>query len=261
VARDFDGSTGYLIADSSLGLGTKIPITLAAWVYLDAVGDASEAVFGFFNDGGFNDWLYLTKEDSGATSRVGVRCREGSGALNPNFIVAGDTAITVSTWTHIAATVSDGAQEVFLNGVSDGTAANTAANQPTLDRTTVGVNARSTGPTLSLYFNGRIAECAAWPVVLDDQEIAALAAGWPPHKIRPASLIRYLPVMGRQSPEIDLANGLAYTLNGTASVIEHHRVLHPVYPRALPFRRKAVAAVGGTIARQHYHHRHHNYAG
>lgn len=86
-------------------------------------------------------------------------------------------------------------------------------------------------------WNGRLAECAIWDVILTDGEFAALARGVCPLMIRPASLVEYIP-MRRDNVSRKLA---APTITGT-TVLPHPAVIYPG-GRYSPL--KTVAPVGG----------------
>jgi hypothetical protein len=88
----------------------------------------------------------------------------------------------------------------------------------TLNRTTIG---RRTNSALSGYYSGRVAEAAIWSVALADAEIAALAAGVLPYRVRPGSLLAYWPLWGQHSPEIDLAKG-TFPLPVTGATLGNH---------------------------------------
>jgi hypothetical protein len=80
-------------------------------------------------------------------------------------------------------------------------------------------------------FIGSIEWWTKWSVILNANEIAALARGVHPYRIRPESIVSCCPIWGRHDPEIDLveANGTA-TVTGT-SVPAHGPPLTLFTPR------------------------------
>jgi len=67
-------------------------------------------------------------------------------------------------------------------------------------------------------WDGLLAEAAFWNVALTESEALALSKGISPDQIRPASLVAYFTLNGRDSPERNLAPGSVNngTLTGTA---------------------------------------------
>lgn len=73
----------------------------------------------------------------------------------------------------------------------------------------------------SVYFPGDICDCAIWSTDLSDAEIASLAKGFKPTRIRPQSLVFYAPLIRNLQ---DTRGGLTITNNNTATVAVHPRV-------------------------------------
>jgi hypothetical protein len=76
-----------------------------------------------------------------------------------------------------------------------------------------------------LYLNGNCASAAMWTAELTDGEMASLAAGFSPRRIRPQSLFIYAPLV--REPVITAYKGLgtpgSLTLVGTPSAANHPR--------------------------------------
>jgi hypothetical protein len=72
----------------------------------------------------------------------------------------------------------------------------------------------------SIFFSGTIAEVGIWNVALTTAEIASLAKGMTPDKIRPQRLVFYAPLV---RDLVDAKGGLTITNNG-ATVANHPRV-------------------------------------
>lgn len=70
-------------------------------------------------------------------------------------------------------------------------------------------------------FDGLISEAAIWNVALTDDEVASLAKGFKPTRVRPQSLVFYAPLVRDLQ---DLTGALTITNNNTATVAEHPRV-------------------------------------
>jgi hypothetical protein len=126
--------------------------------------------------------------------------------------------ITFNRWQHgCGVWASSSSRACYLNGANKGTDS-TAITTGTLDTGFVGVG--SGGSAYAQFWPGSIAEAAVWNAALSDQEVAALAAGLNPRRIRPASLVAYWPLWGLASPEPDLsdsANNLTLTASPPAA--------------------------------------------
>jgi hypothetical protein len=82
-----------------------------------------------------------------------------------------------------------------------------------MNRTTI--NAWNGGSNVGIA--GNIAHPAIWNVALTDAEVAMLASGLSPLRVRPQSLIFYLPTLGRDSPEIDIIGAQTFTVHGATA--------------------------------------------
>jgi Concanavalin A-like lectin/glucanases superfamily len=120
---------------------------------------------------------------------------------------------SVGSWGHCAATY-DGSSTltIYNNGASGGTA---SISSP---ETGAAVFAGLFGVTTAQSPTGYVSDFAIWNLVLTANEIAGLARGVRPWRVRPSGLITYVPVFGLVSPEADLTPGGAglktYTVSG-----------------------------------------------
>ena len=96
-----------------------------------------------------------------------------------------------------------------------------------MNRTTI--NAWNAGANVGIA--GNIAHVGIWNVALTDGEVAMLASGLSPQRVRPQSLIAYLPFLGRDSPEIDIVGGKTFTVNGATTSANEPRLIWPQTPR------------------------------
>ena len=131
-------------------------------------------------------------------------------------------ALTANVWQHVFVVCRAGQWVGYYNG-SPANLTTTVPNAPVrgvTNSTLVGANS-SGGGAPNRFFAGSLAEAACWNTTLSDQEVAALAAGRLPVRVRPASLASYWPLFGLSgaSREPDLGGGaspLNLTLTGTA---------------------------------------------
>lgn len=143
---------------------------------------------------------------------------------------ASTTGYAINTWQHavgVFASATD--RRVYLNGGSVG--ANSTSRIPVgIDATYIGTGNAITLPNSPMA--GRIAEAGIWNVELNTSEIAALAKGVSPLRIRPNALVAYWPLYGVGSPEPDYSNGgFHLTLTAAPTQVDHAPVM-PAFYRA-----------------------------
>lgn len=125
------------------------------------------------------------------------------------------SAFTNGTWGHFGLVQASATSTTpYRNGVAGTTVTGTVSTSG-LSRVMIG-GLYSFGGT-SNFYGGDIAEVAIWNVGLDAAEMAALAAGFSPLLIRPASLVLYSP-LGLGSPEPDLRNSRTMTLTAAPTI-------------------------------------------
>lgn len=145
-----------------------------------------------------------------ATYRVALSAVENASSTVAPTLNAWNAAMAVFT--------SSSSRSIYLNGGNSATNSNTATGTPTFDRVSIAALLRATA---ALYFDGRVAETAFWSVALNTDEMASLAKGFKPHRIRPQSLVFYAPLIRNLQ---DVKAGRTITNNNTATVGNHPRV-------------------------------------
>lgn len=216
MARLFDDDLSQYLRHANPVIGGR-SVSMACWFYIDAL-IFSEMVS-----------VHDTTDTSGLTGFVlGQR---GDGSRGVRFFVqeggtfkvveSSGSTVQLDTWHHAAATFadSDGNIAVYKDGtdkVTDGS----AANPTTMNDTTLGC--RNYSGSYEKFHSGGMAEVGIWDAVLTDAEVAALARGVPPWKVRPQSLVAYWPLWGVHDPEIDLSgNGNNLTLYNGPTRADH----------------------------------------
>ena len=211
MARLFDdGSSEYLEVSSTPV--TAVPLTIAAWFYMDdAVTWANRTLVNVVDSGSANNWfnLYVRAGDSNVV-RAGTRSSSGWQYAEST------TTYSASTWHHacgVWAAADDRA--AYLDGANKGTEA-TSITPAGIDSIDV---ARLGDSSPGNYFSGSLAEIAIWIAALIDAEVAALAAGASPLTIRPASLVAYWPLI--RDEDQDIVGAYSLSANGTPTVEVH----------------------------------------
>lgn len=243
MARDFNGSTGYLVRTNSPITG--YPFSMGGWVKFDTA--AASQSFLSLDDAGFGTERFVVGHNGGGAS-VKFRCLAVNSAGSAGIAV-GATTVSTGTWYHVMGVFrSTTDRELYVNGVSDAT--NTTSIAPAFGnivRVRVGATAVTVSGVIQ-FWDGPVGECGVWNVTLSVAEISALARGVNPIRVRPSALVAYVPVHGVSSPENDMVNTGTYTVNGTAPYAAHPPVQPPFFGSAWAPYVAGGAAATGTLA-------------
>lgn len=215
MARDFDGSDDKLL-ESAAPLSDE-PITFSVWVISD-VDTGNAAVIGISSTNG-DQWIL---------QRIAGVIRAQKSINNTTHAWAQSGSITTGVYQHYAGVFrANNDRSVFLDGTKADNTGTVA--DPTVDTFVVGAKTDADGTGFELFWNGQIAEAAVWNASLTDAEIIALSNGYSPLLIRPANLVRYIPILGRNSPELELISANNMTITGTTTTA-HPPMIYPTQP-------------------------------
>lgn len=213
------GSSNFLgIANPTGALDiTGTAVTVAAWVFPTSLTGRSTWAGKAAGDAGAINTTQYTLETSGSSLIAYV---------NGDTVTGG--TLSTSVWRHIAM-VKNGTGASALKAILDGSVTSGTSNASMTDGANdfrIGLNSQGAHPA-----SGRVAEVAVWNVALTDAEVAALAKGASPLKVRPVGLAAYYPLWGvGEAGEPDLSgNGQHLTETGTVTVADHA----PVGPYSL----------------------------
>jgi hypothetical protein len=208
MAYDFDGINQSLTRASAPV--TAVPLTMACWFNPDLLQDA--ALCAVESASGNANWFGLFAGLTGIVTASTVQTGTASSAATTATYTTGSLNHCCGVF---AATNS---RTIYLNGANAVT--NTATRTPNNIAETV-IGARRFGGILGLYFNGKIAEVGIWNAALTAAEVASLAKGMTCDKVRPQSLVFYVPLVRELQ---DVRQGLTITNNNGATVDNHPRV-------------------------------------
>jgi hypothetical protein len=220
VARDFDGSADYFYATASPL--TAYGGTMACWFYAD------DLAFGTADK-----YLMSLADTSVATSYVGLLLRDADsriacGVVNSGWRVWSGPVASTGVWSHAAATFTGPSDiSAYLNADSTGSVIFASTpTWPTLGSVSVGALRRT---SVIAYFDGRVAEPAIWNVVLTQDELGMLAAGFSPLMVRPQNLVFYAPLFGRAGAagNEDAWVGSKLTQVSSPGLADHPRIIYP----------------------------------
>lgn len=208
------------IVSTPLPLSNTVTYSMAAWYKPSSIANGTVLSVGSTASG---EYIALGMD---ATGKVFIEVPPADGFSTGT--------LTNGAWSHIAGVQASATSRTgYLNGVAGTTNTTTYTPGPFTSTTVGGLMLNGTRTSFS---GGDIAECAIWSVALDAGEISALAAGFSPLLIRPASLVFYVPLLGN-SPERELIarRQLTYGAAGAAPTIAPHiKVFRPIVTAALP---------------------------
>jgi hypothetical protein len=212
MAYDFNGTNQSI--DASSAVLTAVPLTFACWANVDNV-TTRFAILTVSQSASSINHFVLTLHGALAGDPVTMLTQSDGPVFGEATTSSGFSS---STWTH-AGVISSAinSRAAYINGGSKGT--NSGSSTPLdLNVTSIG---RLWRPSTNAYTDGRIAEAAIWNAALTDAEVASLAKGFKPYRVRPQSLVFYVPLVRNIA---DLRKGVALTNNNTATVANHPRV-------------------------------------
>lgn len=218
MARSFPETANF---DAAVAPITGMPFTMACW----ALNDKST----------FNDRCMMQIQDKSAPKdyyRMGIG-NAGSSItslpVNGHISTEGyfhTTAVTtLNKWFH-ACTVfaSTTSRSVYLDGGNKATDTTAEVAPVNIDSISIGIEGDSTP---SDEWSGGIMWPAVWDIALNDEEVAALAAGAPPWTVRPEALVFFAPLTHGTGDERDLISGTALIEAGVVGEMEGPPVLMP----------------------------------
>lgn len=197
---------------------------------------------------------------SGSPVKVELGARSQSGDAFGK--ATGATTVSTGSWVHVAGTVNYSSPNitVYLNGTSDGTAT------PTFGASTLTIGTPTApdmiGAFSSVYpvttnagfqFDGDIAEVGLWDTALSAAEIAALAKGVPPSRVRSRRLCAYYPL---QTDGTTVPNRVGSTALGTVTgsiPIAAHAPVSPWFGESIDWPPYAVSAAPSTTTYFFWH--------
>jgi len=165
----FDGSNDYLTVTQNSDINITGDLTVSAWVRLSQISGYNAVLTKRAVSGSMN--YQFTINSSG---KIGLGHSGGSWVYDTN-------SLTVDTWHHVAATVSSGTVQFYIDGVAKSSDTGLTITGDTNDLTigaTVGYN----------YFSGTINEVAIFSTALSTSDITSLAASQTAHIVNDLSL-------------------------------------------------------------------------
>lgn len=249
MARDFDGIDDNVSCPNGGGLNNVQTGTIAAWVRWTGTQDAGFNGFGHIcarqENGIFSQHIIGLSTSNPATAVVQLRLY--SGALTLESV----TTVGDGTWRHIAVTYQNLSQELFMDGVSEGTSAvsGTITNNAAIPLTIGAWTGDGAG-----FSNADIADFRTWNIRLTAAEIGMVRRGL---IVRPDANVGWWELFGTTTPEPDWSgNNNHGTVTGAVRA-DHPLGIAAVWPQVRRF--QAVTAAP-AVALPHFETRVPRYA-
>ncbi|EDN70454.1 VCBS [Beggiatoa sp. PS] len=162
-ALELDGSGDYItLPDDKTWFNGDL--TIESWVYPHSYANWSRILDIGQGSGDYNVVLALTNETSGKPS---FRVFDDNGNRNP---LESNTALTISTWNHIAVTLSGTTATMYINGAESGSITNSyIPSDVTRDKAYIGHSNWSNDADANAVFD----EMRIWDVARSQAEIQA----------------------------------------------------------------------------------------
>lgn len=217
MSRLFDDASNQFLEVDATDI-TAAPLTMACWFYSD--DNALQQGLGFIGDKDVSNQYFALLLTT--TGKVAAATRQSSSTQAES---TNGTAYTANAWHHACGVWSAAnSRAAFLDGTDKGTEA-TSLTPTGADRISI---AHLGDSSPSNPMSGRIAEFGIWTIALADADVALLAAGIPPTRVRPDALAHYWRI-GIASPEPDWRGGATYNLAlaSTPTIADHPPVALP----------------------------------
>lgn len=208
AGRSFVRASNQFIECSTASV-TAYPITLSGWFKTDDLTVNQVVVANATSGTGVGVYLIVR----GVTAGDPLSATDYDGSTSAQANSGG--SLSTNTWYHGGA-VFNGAssRDVFLNGTKTSNTTTTSTNLAGTDRTNIGALISTNS-----HFSGNLAEIAIWNVALTDAEMAILATGVSPLRVRPSALVFYAPIW---SDIFDyVGNKSLVNQNSTSAVADH----------------------------------------
>lgn len=222
MARLFDDAQNEYLEYAG-AVRTASPFTVAAWVRPDSTA-VNHCIFCIGDDNVDNHFyvLYL-RDDPDIDLRLLVQAGGASSTA------ATTNKYTANNWHHcVQIERAPNSRTVVLDADFANEGNDAIERLPSVDTTSIGARVENGH---DLYASGRIAWPAIWNVALSDEEVASLAAGTHPTRIRPADLVAFWPLGGLDGEhDRDIWGGYDMTAVNGPTWTDHPGGL--VYPAA-----------------------------
>jgi hypothetical protein len=184
MARSLNGSADIYCATSD----QPADMTLAIWASHDSTANIGCPMWVGRHDVSDEADTILFRGDTGGDP-VQYRFSDGAAAAGANHA----SAYSANTLYHMCAVkASDTSHSIFRDGTGKVTSATSVAGA---NKSRIALGAYWSSGLASNMLSGQVAMAAFWQTGLTDSEVASLAKGFSPRRIRPQHLVFYAPLV------------------------------------------------------------------
>jgi len=214
MSRFFDGVDDRVdIGDVAALKITGDKISISAWVKIASKTAEKKLVAKWSDSPAAFSYLLTLDTGSNDLPRFAI-----NNASDVSAIAAATTNLVIGTWTHIVGTYDGVNVKIYVNGVLEGTTAQTGNIKSTTTPVRIGMGS-GTPPEDPMH--GDIGHVAIWNIDLKAGEALSLGAGRvSPRSIRGGANLPFDAPLNGQSPELDIIGGLDLTVIGTTAFEE-----------------------------------------
>ena len=206
-------SKQYLVA--SYPVVTAPPFTMVAWVNAATIpSGANIMAIDDGNPSGANNFTLFQAGFGGNIAASTTASGSGGGSVTAGTLTAGIYAHAGAVFT------SSSSRTAYLNG-SAAASDSTSLTPINIAATRIGASSEN-----NQYYDGSIAEAAIYNVALSPTDMAALAGGMSPLRVRSSALVAYWPMLGYESPAIDRIGRIGLSLVNGVTAATHPRIFY-----------------------------------
>lgn len=224
MALDYDGSGDFLSIADNVPLSITGALSLSSWINTDDATPPTNArgIVGKFIGSGNQRSYVLALTVNGAISLT--VSSSGASAQNIAATTANGDIANAGQWYHVAAVyVPSTSMTIYIDGAVEGSN-ETSIPAAIFDGTAPFYIGNQFQAATGFEFIGLLAESAVWNASLSADEVASLAKGLSPIRVRPDNLVTYVPAVREVR---DLVGGFDITTNGTPAAVPHPRIIYP----------------------------------
>jgi hypothetical protein len=184
MARSFNGSTDIYCATTD----QPADMTLAIWASHNSAANIGAALWIGRQDASDVADTLLFRGDTGGDP-VQYRFSDGLAAAGANH----GSAYSVDTLYHLCGVkASNTSHNIFRDGAGKVTSATSVGGG---NKNRIALGAYWASSATSNLLTGNVAMAGFWSTNLTDDEVASLAKGFPPRRVRPQALVFYAPLV------------------------------------------------------------------
>jgi hypothetical protein len=163
-------------------------MTLAVWASHNSTANIGTALWIGRQDASDVADILLFRGDTGGDP-VQYRFSDGLAAAGANH----GSAYSADTLYHMCAVkASNTSHSIFRDGAGKVTSATSVGGA---NKNRIALGAYWASSATSNFLTGTVAMAGFWSTFLDDAEVASLAKGFPPRRVRPQALVFYAPLV------------------------------------------------------------------